>query len=162
MKQRRLKNRGFTLVEMMATLIISATIVTMAVPSFRSFIIDQRVKAATHDLMGSLRFARSEAVKRNAQVSVVSTGGSWSAGWEVRDANGNALTEKELAGGSVDIVESGSLTSLAFNGVGRLATNASFTLCSSGESVPARRRLLRITSSGMPGIILNGVCGDDE
>ncbi len=158
----RQQNHGFTLVEMMATLIISAILLAMAVPSFRTFIVDQRVKGATLELMGALRFARSEAVKRNAAVSVVAADGGWSAGWEVRDGDGAARSGKTLSGGSVGVNEAGGQTSLAFNGQGRLAANAFFTLCSAGNAEPARRRLLRITSSGMPDVQLNGVCTDAD
>ncbi len=67
------KKRGFTLVELMITLAVSAIIVTVAVPSFASFIRSQRASTQANDLLVSLTFARSEALKRGVPISVCST-----------------------------------------------------------------------------------------
>jgi type IV fimbrial biogenesis protein FimT len=77
--------RGFTLVELMIVVVIMAVLASLATPSFRSFIISQRLKTASFDLYSSLLFARSEAVKRpNGSVRVTPADVSnWAGGWVV-------------------------------------------------------------------------------
>lgn len=75
---------GFTLIELLTVIMISAILLAIGVPSFRSFIVKQRVKSASYELSTTLLFARSEAIKRNAPVTVTpSTASTWTAGWAV-------------------------------------------------------------------------------
>ena len=78
---------GFTLVELMVTLSVAAILAAAAVPSYRSFIGSQRVRAASFDMTSVLLQARSEALKRNRAVTVTATGGSWQNGWEMKSLN---------------------------------------------------------------------------
>ena len=94
-----MKNQsGFTLVELMVVLSIAVFLITSAIPSFQSFIQNNRMSSTTHGFVTSLNLARSEAVKRGIQVTMcktnnsstcVSTGG-WEQGWIVFvDNNGD-------------------------------------------------------------------------
>jgi type IV fimbrial biogenesis protein FimT len=56
------------LTELLLTLAIAAILATLAAPSFREFIADQRVRSASFDVMSMLTMARSEAIKRNSSV----------------------------------------------------------------------------------------------
>lgn len=79
---RLLSLRGFTLIELMVAIAILGILVTMAAPSFNSFIDKYRVKRAADTVSAFLVNAKSEAVKRNRPVRVVITGGgsTWCAG----------------------------------------------------------------------------------
>jgi prepilin-type N-terminal cleavage/methylation domain-containing protein len=61
---------GFTLVEMLVVMAISAILVAAAVPSFRSIIASSRASSASGTLLSNLEFARSEAIRRNQNVTV--------------------------------------------------------------------------------------------
>jgi type IV fimbrial biogenesis protein FimT len=78
------RTRGFTVIELMVTLAILAIMMGLGVPSFRAFISSQKIKTGTTELMTSLVLARSEAVKRNANVTVTpSSSAAWNNGWTV-------------------------------------------------------------------------------
>lgn len=84
------KLKGFTLIEIMVTLVVFAIVTVLAVPNFRTFVQSNNITASANNLMGSLSLARSEAVKRNTTVSICAsnsqvgcTGVDWDAGWIV-------------------------------------------------------------------------------
>lgn len=59
---------GFTLIELMVTLAVGALLLTVAIPSFRTLLRNYQVSTQADDFLGSVLTARSEAVKRGAQV----------------------------------------------------------------------------------------------
>jgi type IV fimbrial biogenesis protein FimT len=82
------RNRGFTLVELMIGVVIVAVLLGVAAPSFRSFILDQQLRATTADLRIAVTRARSEAVKRNRVVQLLPSAGGWNSGWRIPSPNG--------------------------------------------------------------------------
>ena len=98
---KKLDNQGFTLLELMVTVAIAAILVTMAVPTFRDTIRNNRLVTTNNMLLASLNLARSEAVKRNMPVTVrkvdnnsftnLGAGANWENGWDVfTDVNSNS------------------------------------------------------------------------
>ncbi len=83
--------RGFTLLELMVTLLVSSILLAIAVPAFRSVVQQNRLAAAVNSLVGAFAIARSEAVKRGVNVTVCPSGGGtncnnaapWQNGWLV-------------------------------------------------------------------------------
>lgn len=63
-------HKGFTLVELMVTLAVTAIVLGIAIPSFNTQILNNRSIALGEDLATALNFARSEAVKRAGRVSI--------------------------------------------------------------------------------------------
>lgn len=91
-----MKNRGFTLIELMVVLAISVIIAMVAAPSFQRTITEQKISTLASELLASAMQARGEAIKNNAATLVqplVST--DWSRGWRIYvDTNGDrAYTE---------------------------------------------------------------------
>jgi len=62
--------RGFTLVELMASLVLVAILVTMAAPAFQDMYIRNKTYTKASQWLSVLNLLRSEAVKRNIQVSL--------------------------------------------------------------------------------------------
>jgi type IV fimbrial biogenesis protein FimT len=92
------KAAGFTLVEIMITLIIVGILLVVGVPSLQSFLQNNRLIASTNALVSAFHVARSEAIKNNSRVSICesddgescSETGSWRDGWIVFvDSNGD-------------------------------------------------------------------------
>ncbi len=61
---------GFTLIEVLVTVSISAILLSIAVPNFTKMIKSNRVTAATNEVVAALMLARSEALKRNDNISI--------------------------------------------------------------------------------------------
>jgi type IV fimbrial biogenesis protein FimT len=64
---------GFTLVEVMITIAVLAVVLGIAVPSFSGVIAQNRLVAATNEVVGAVQLARMEAVRRNARVGLCPT-----------------------------------------------------------------------------------------
>lgn len=64
------RTEGFTLIELMVTIAVAAVLLAVAVPSFRHLIISNRLTTAANDVITSVTLARSEAIKRNANVDL--------------------------------------------------------------------------------------------
>ncbi len=92
------KHTGFTIIELMVTLVIVGIVVGVGVPSLKTMLQINQLIAAPNELHSALHVARSEAIKLNTRVSVCessngtscATTGDWTKGWIVFiDANGN-------------------------------------------------------------------------
>lgn len=68
--QRTLRCGGFTLMELVITLVIGSILFTLAIPSFQTFILNNRITTQANELVADFAFARSEAMKRSENVLV--------------------------------------------------------------------------------------------
>jgi type IV fimbrial biogenesis protein FimT len=68
----RMKNSqgGFTIIELMVTVIVLAVLLGIGVPNFRDFLRNSRMTAAANDLLTDYNYTRSEAVKRRLPVTL--------------------------------------------------------------------------------------------
>lgn len=133
------RHAGFSAIELMLVLAISAILLGAGVPFLRGLMQNQKITAAANDFFAAIHLARSEAIQRGARVDLVpaNDAGDWAGGWIVFiDENDNQRTdagEKVIyAHGAVPpgISIKASLTDskvqyLAYNGFGRTRTNAS-------------------------------------
>lgn len=80
---------GFTLLELIFTVLITAFLFGIAIPGFHTFILNNRLITQANTILGSLTLARSEALKRGHQVNVCASSDkihckdSWHNGWMV-------------------------------------------------------------------------------
>ncbi len=172
------ETRGFTLVELMVVLIIVAIVLTFAVPSYRTLILNQRINGLTDNLFNSLSYARNLALSNDEPVTVcpysaagsTTCGNNWSAGWivvkqpplgtsavlntTVLSAGGPTLKATAYGGSS-------SISAITFNGRGLLNTSqALLTACDSRGAAQARSILVYSTgsmqTSNKPGVAADG------
>ncbi len=82
---------GFTLIELMITISILGILLGIGLPSFVTFINNNKITSEANDLIYSFHMARSEAIKRGTEVRIASMNGtSWADGWKVvADINGD-------------------------------------------------------------------------
>lgn len=79
----RSRNTGFTLPELVVTVGIVSILAAIAAPSFSDLIASQRARTGASDLYLALAKARSEAIKRNANVTLSPKEGLWHKGWTI-------------------------------------------------------------------------------
>ncbi|MGH8584797.1 MAG: GspH/FimT family pseudopilin [Gammaproteobacteria bacterium] len=89
----KLNASGFTLIELMVGVAVLAIALGAGAPSMSEFIQNSRLAVQTNDLIASLHLARTEAIKRNARVTVcrsasgttcnTTAGTGWEIGWIV-------------------------------------------------------------------------------
>ena len=151
-------SRGFTAVEALTVLAILAIGAAVAVPSLSNVLAGQRLRAAGTDLMSSLLVARSEAIKRNAQVGIVPrSGGDWKTGWRVVTvATAEQVDAKDPPGVRVAV---NAPPAIVYQRNGRLAvagmTQVEFRDIESQPGVHAR--CVSIDPSGLPRLTI-GAC----
>jgi type IV fimbrial biogenesis protein FimT len=77
--------RGFSIVELMITILVAAVLMALALPSFRELSTRSNVTEITNQVVYALNTARSEAVRRGTQVEVQSAllTSKWSGGWTI-------------------------------------------------------------------------------
>lgn len=137
--------RGFTLIELLVTLAVAAILLGVAVPNFQMFVANNRMVSQANDLITAFNMARSEAVKRAANVTVCASSnsttanppsctGTWTQGWIVVDAAGNPIRRQQALGGGstlspgTDVASSITFTSNGRTTMPTTATTASTTL----------------------------------
>lgn len=134
--------RGFTLLELMVTITVAAILATVAVPAFRSFLQNDRLLTEANQLVMSLDFARSEAIKQDASITVCASSdgktcsgtANWTAGWVVLNPANPAqpLQVVTALASSNSLTEANSQTQVIFDATGlasTLAVTAQFTFC---------------------------------
>lgn len=173
MKKVANKHRGFTLIELMITLAIAVILLTVAVPSFRDVIRNNRTATNANNLVSALNLARSEAIKRGEQITMRrkgSTSQNWDSGWDVfTDLNADGtLNGADLLLRTYDVLSAGYslrtggtfadwvayLPSGMSRGSSGLA-NDTFRLCDNESGVSSavlitRSRAITVSISGRP------------
>lgn len=120
--------RGFTLLELMATLAVAAILVVVGVPGFVGFLQNTRATSHTNDLVTALNLARSEATQRGTVIRVCSStdgatcGGStnWSTGWVVLTPDGDVIRAWPERTGGANVL-TGTVTNVEFQPRGSVA-----------------------------------------
>ena len=107
------KNSGFTLIEIMITLIIVGILAVVGLPSLSSFTSSGNLVSSSNELVSAIHIARSQAIKLNRKVTIcVSSDGAncllgsnkWQKGWIVFvDANDDRLSSGASCSAKTDI-----------------------------------------------------------
>jgi len=122
--------RGFTIVEVMITLVVLGILITYGAPEFIAFLQNQKTRAAADAILSGLQTARAEAVQRNKAVQFKLTSVP-SSSWTVSEsASGTVITTRSAEEGTavVNVTAVDSLanpvTTVTFSPIGGVTTNA--------------------------------------
>ncbi len=112
--------RGFTLIELITVMAVMAVLIGVGLPSFRSMVVNMRIKNASFDIYSSLLAARNEAMTRNTTVTITPSGGTnWASGWTTTAGTTTVKTQDAFP----DTTITGPAT-LVYNSSGRVTTAA--------------------------------------
>lgn len=150
---------GFTLVELMITVAVMAILAAIATPAMQGLINANRLAGAASELESTLQIARSEAVRRNARVTVcASTDGTTCAAttawtrWIVHGMDNTAsppvddVIRDSAPAASVQI--SGPAAGILFRPSGLIDAAAAVTACMPTTEPAQNRRVVTVMISG--------------
>lgn len=135
----RVRQDGFTLIELMVTLTIAAILAIVGVPAFQETIKNNRMTSLSNQTLGAFMYARMEAVKRGSDVSLGQrSAGSWAGGttvWIDTDGDGIVDVGEEVLRlwdalpSSNTLASAGGRTAFVFNASGFVDLADTLTIC---------------------------------
>ena len=168
-RKRQSSSRGFTLIELMIAIGLSALLLSMAIPALDSFTTSAKQTGAVNDFVSSMHIARSTAITTNFRTTVCASASganceavSWDQGWIVfsdRDSDQTVDNDETIvaSSGGVDgmTIQSGEFGGfLMYRPNGRVMTTSAtgnsgqFTVCDTRGSDHAK--VLIVDLSGRP------------
>ena len=156
---------GFTLIELVVTVLILAILVTVGVPSFSDATLGSRLGSYANELVTSAYLARSEAMKRNRPVTLCTStdgtscavSGGWEQGWIVLETSTSTVIQHQQARapgykGTAKDASNAAIYSVAFQPTGFGATQATFTVCRYLPQAGKQEREVRLSVTGKPAV----------
>ncbi len=122
----RFPQRGVTLIELLIAVIITAILLSVALPSFKAWVQNSQIRTATESIQNGLQLARAEAVRRNEPVNfILGNKTDWTVS-TVADP-GNPIQSRLSSEGSTNVditVTPSGATTVTFNALGRVTNSA--------------------------------------
>jgi type IV fimbrial biogenesis protein FimT len=155
---RRSHTHGFSLIELMVVVAVVAVLLVVAAPSYSVLTFRTKIKSHANELVTGAYLARSEAIKRNAQMTLcVSTngtscagGGDWDAGWIVISPDNDVIKYRQVIDDRIKMFELSSIDTMTFGPSGVISTAATFKICQQIPEQGIEERRVTIAATGRP------------
>ena len=133
--------RGFTTIELMTCVVVLAIFIALAATGLTNLLLDTGLKKVAIEVYTTMSYARSEAIKRNATVDIIPTGGNWKNGWTVQVG---ATVLKTVGPSTTPMDDVTTPGTISFAGSGRLTTpgTVTYVLNVSGNPRVTPRRVI--------------------
>lgn len=154
---------GFTLVELLVSVVVLGILASLGTSGFQFLIESQRSKNASFEMLSSLSLARSEAIKRNNFVTLTPTDSTnWGKGWAITYIDAITSDTKTIKSQSElkKIVISQGSNTIVYAPTGRVQASPSPFLLDVSTNLTENARCIKIELSGMPRVKkpVNGAC----
>lgn len=160
-----LRQRGFTLLELLSGMSIAAVLTTTAVPSFNGLVQRNRITTEINTFVSHLHYARSEAIKRGTRVVICRSADDlscartegWHKGWiTFADTNANreldaseSLLRVEAGEDNGILITSGQRRRIVYQATGfSPGTNGTYIFCDPEH--PGWAKAVILSNSGRP------------
>ena len=165
---------GFSLLELMITLVIAGILVSTAIPGYRVLVENDRLSAESNKIVGAISLARNEASRRGESVSICPVTNpnednlecgqteDWSQ-WKALISNGGELLGivEPVTNTTIQYLDSEGtpLDRLTISTTGRIRSPGEFILCESLNT-----RIVNINQAGHSTVTKNSVnqCEEEE
>jgi type IV fimbrial biogenesis protein FimT len=121
--------RGMTLIELMVTITLIGLLLLAGLPAFTTMLSNLRVRAVAEGVLGGVQAARTEALKRNLNITFqLDPASGIGGGWQVLlpdailSADSILHAKSAVEGGAVQVSLSTGTTDIVFNNLGRRIT----------------------------------------
>jgi len=163
-------SHGFTLIELMTVLAISAVLLLGGWSALKNYIPNEDVRLMAHQLQSSLLMARSEAVKRSANTYLTPSASGYEGGWIISTLQGRSFANCTVAAPPDDCIYvfqndrpiqfDGLANQVVYNRQGRIpiGSNLSVSICDDDESSFVTKRMIQVNPNGFPKILVEGNC----
>ncbi len=154
----RNQSSGFTLIELLIVVTILGVLAAIGTPSLQFMIATYRLKTFTSDMHTMLTLARSEAIKRNSNVTITPANASdWSMGWSLQFGGQLIATQDPYQTISINTRNAAfgakTVASITYTGTGRENSTDGVAFVATSTSVSTLvARCVVLDPSGRPSV----------
>jgi len=151
---RPMYSAGFTLIELMVTVLVLSVLLSLAVPSFTKNIREGKIVSTSEELQSALQLTRSEAIMRHGDVIVCrrnsagdacENGTDWSAGWLIQQSGGDVI---KIWQSTPDVAITGPNAGVTYKSNGMVTAASDFSVTQSSCS-DSQKRTISVTLNGL-------------
>lgn len=118
------KSAGFTLIELMITIVIFSITLTFGVSSYRAWVKSSQIRNAAESIVNGIQRARAEAVKRNTSIVFDLSADS---SWQISVAGSGVIETRSSSEGSKNVTVQATplgATTITLNSLGMIVPNS--------------------------------------
>lgn len=141
--------RGFTVIELMITIVVLGILATVAVPGFGEIYKQNRLATQANTIIAAINYARNETINQNNNVLIapVVAGTDWSGGWTV-SVGGTVLRNFE---GFKKTALTSSAATFTYQADGSIVGTNPITLTLTPSDCPTGKDHMRVVTISLSG-----------